>query len=236
MLTLTGIYGMKTGVAALPFIPSRSISPPVSCHHLTSALLVGVGAVLACGTLIYWDSILQRAKARNAPWSSIEEYRRLPLACIGGPLYIISLFWLGWSASPHIHWIVPTLAGLPFGVGFLLIFMALANYLADAYQIYAASALAASSCSRSIFGAVLPLAAKPMYDRLGVSWATSLLGFVSLGMSIIPFAFIKYGDRIRANSKLCQELLERKNAILKSQGGEQYLECSREELGGEEKI
>ena len=29
-------------------------------------------------------------------------------------------------------------------------------------------------------------------------------------MTIIPFAFIKYGDRIRANSKFCQELKERK--------------------------
>ena len=198
--------------------------------------LVGVGAVIACGMFIYYDSILQRAKARNASWSCIEEYRRLPLACIGGPLYIVSLFWLGWSASPHIHWIVPTLAGLPFGVGFLLIFMALINYLADAYQIYAASALAAASCLRSIFGAVLPLAARPMYDRLGISWASSLLGFISLGMTIIPFAFIQYGDRIRAHSTFCQELLQRKNALqLQSDGDEEYTECSREELGDKEK-
>ena len=102
------------------------------------------------------------------------------------------------------------LAGLPFGVGFVLIFMALLNYLTDAYEIYAASAMAAASCSRSIFGAVLPLAAKPMYEKLGVAWASSLLGFLSLGMSIVPFVFIKYGDRIRANSKFCQDLMERK--------------------------
>lgn len=29
-------------------------------------------------------------------------------------------------------------------------------------------------------------------------------------MTIIPFAFIRYGDRIRANSKFCQELKGRK--------------------------
>ncbi|MCJ1361943.1 hypothetical protein MMC16_001044 [Acarospora aff. strigata] len=206
-----GIYGMTTGVSALPFIP------------------IGVGAVIACGIFIYYDSILQRAKARNAHWASIEEYRRLPLACIGGPLYIISLFWLGWSSSPHIHWIVPTLAGLPFGIGFLLIFMALLNYLTDAYQIYAASALAAASCSRSIFGVLLPLAARPMYERLGVSWASSLLGFLSLGMTIIPFAFIKYGDRIRAHSKFCQYLSERDKA------SEESRESLTEELGDAEK-
>lgn len=102
------------------------------------------------------------------------------------------------------------LAGIPFGIGFLLIFIALLNYITDAYEIFAASGMAASSCCRSIFGALLPLAARPMYGRMGIPWATSLLGFLSLGMTIIPFAFIKYGDRIRANSKFCQELKERK--------------------------
>lgn len=52
-----------------------------------------------------------------------------------------------------------------------------------------------------------------MYKSLGVSWASSLLGFLSLAMSIIPFVFIKYGDRIRGNSKFCQELKERKENV-----------------------
>ena len=185
----------------------------LSCiDSFSDANQVGIGAVFALGIFLYYDSVLQRAKEANAPWSLIEEYRRLPLACIGGPLYVISLFWLGWSASPHIHWIVPMLAGLPFGIGFMLIFMALLNYLTDAYEIFAASALAAASCCRSVFGALLLLAATSMYDTLGIAWASSLLGFLSLAMSIIPFAFIRYGDRIRANSKFCRELEERKVA------------------------
>ena len=94
----------------------------------------------------------------------------------------------------------------------MLIFMAFLNYLTDAYEIFAASAMAAASTCRSLFGALLPLAARPMYETLGVAWASSLLGFLSLGMAIIPFAFIKYGDRIRANSKFCQFLVEKKRA------------------------
>ena len=187
-----GLYHMNTGVAGLAFLP------------------ILIGAVIALGIFIWYDTVLQRAKKANAHWASIEEYRRLPLACLGGPLYVISLFWLGWSASPHVHWIVPMLAGVPFGMGFVLIFMALLNYITDAYEVYAASGMAATSCCRSVFGAVLPLAAAPMYKSLGVAWASSLLGFLSLAMSIIPFAFIKYGNRIRENSKFCQELKERK--------------------------
>lgn len=190
-----GVYHMDAGIAGLAFLP------------------ILVGAAFALGIFVCYDGILQRAKANSAPWASIEEYRRLPLACFGGPLYVVSLFWLGWSAKASIHWIVPMLAGLPFGIGFVLIFMALLNYLTDAYEVYAASGMAAASFSRSIFGATLPLAAKPMYSALGISWATSLLAFLSLALTLIPFAFIKYGDRIRANSHFCQELHERKERM-----------------------
>lgn len=108
-------------------------------------------------------------------------------------------------------------AGLPFGVGFVLVFVALLNYLADAYEIFAASAMAATSCSRSIFGAVLPFAGLPMYNKLGIAWASSLLGFLSLAMTVVPFIFIEYGDRIRGGSRFCQELKERKKEAAEAQ-------------------
>lgn len=155
---------------------------------------------------ISWDLYFYKAKARGAAWSNIEEYRRLPLACIGGPLYVVSLFWLGWTGNGKIHWAVPMLSGIPFGTGFMLIFVAMLNYLSDAYETFSASAQSASSCTRALSGAALPIAASPMFDALGVDWTCSMLAFISLPMSIVPFAFIKYGNRIRENSKFCQEL------------------------------
>lgn len=145
-------------------------------------------------------------------WTKKEESKRLPLACIGGPLYVLSLFWLGWSGNPGSgcsYW-VPMLAGIPFGMGFVLIFQAQLNYVTDSYTIFAASAQAAASATRSIFGACLPFAAQPMYAKLGIAWASSLLAFLSLGMCIIPFAFLKYGESIRAGSRFCLLLKERK--------------------------
>ena len=80
------------------------------------------------------------------------------------------------------------------------------NYLSDAYKTFAASAQGIASTCRAIGGALLPLAARPMFTRLGVNWACSLLAFLSLGMALIPWMFIKFGDRIRANSRFCQYL------------------------------
>lgn len=80
--------------------------------------------------------------------------------------------------------------------------MPIQNYLIDAYTLYAASAIAAGTILRSIFGAVLPLAGQPMYAALGLGWGNSLLGFLTLVMVPVPWIFYKYGERIRTRSTL----------------------------------
>jgi hypothetical protein len=172
-------------------------------------LAIGVGACIAVPIYLWWDKTTKRARAEGKEWVKQEEMRRLPLACAGGPFFVISCFWLGWSARPDVHWIAPVCSGIFYGTGYLLIFMALLNYLVDAYKVFAASAMAAASASRSFFGCVLPFSAKPMYDNLGVPWACSLLGFLSLLMAVIPFVFIWKGETMRAQSEFCQYLMQK---------------------------
>lgn len=56
---------------------------------------------------------------------------------------------------------------------------------------YAASAFAAAQIVRSLAGFGFPLFAGPMIHELGVPWTASLLGFVGLVLSPIPFLFYK---------------------------------------------
>ena len=77
--------------------------------------------------------------------------------------------------------------------------MALTNYLTDFYASQAASAMAALTCTRSVFGAGLPFATQKMYGTLGVHWAGSLLGFLALGLGIVPWVFWRRGARIRGS-------------------------------------
>jgi hypothetical protein len=114
----------------------------------------------------------------------------------------------------------------------LLIFMALLNYLADAYEIFSASAMAAASCCRSICGAVLPLAAGRMYGTLGIDWGSSLLGFLSLFMCGIPVLFWIFGERIRAGSRFCIYLKEKRQ----KEAEEAEAKRARGETDGEEKM
>lgn len=78
--------------------------------------------------------------------------------------------------------------------------------VADAYGIFASSALAACAAARSIAGAVIPLAVSSMVDTLGIAWSCSLLAFISCGLSLVPFAFIVWGEKIRAGSKFSKRL------------------------------
>ncbi|KPM39328.1 hypothetical protein AK830_g7228 [Neonectria ditissima] len=196
-IVFQNVYGLSPGVTGLAYLP------------------IGGGACLTLPIFYIWDTTLARAQARNAEWVKREEYRRLPLACLGGPLFVISLFWLGWSARSSVSFVAPMLAGIPFGMGFLLIFMALLNYLTDAYEIFAASANAAASCCRSLFAVVLPLATTHMFRRLGVAGACSLLGGLSALMCFIPFIFIWKGPSIRRRSPFCIALRERKEEMLR---------------------
>lgn len=79
------------------------------------------------------------------------------------------------------------------------------NYIVDVYQKNANSAIAANTFVRAVFGAVFPLFAESMYRRLGVPWATSLLGFLTLLMLPVPVLFYRYGPNIRARSKFVLE-------------------------------
>ncbi|KAL0930904.1 MFS multidrug transporter [Colletotrichum truncatum] len=141
----------------------------------------------------------------GAEWTKNEIYRRLPLACVASPCMVIALFWLGWTVWPSTSPIVPMLSGIFFGCGFQLLFMGMINYLTDVFRQYSASAHAAASMTRSIGAITLPLAANSMYTNLGVHWAPSVLGFIALAMGVIPFIFIRYGDRLARSSRTARE-------------------------------
>jgi len=114
------------------------------------------------------------------------------------------------TCTPNIHWIVPILAGIPFGAGNAAVFIYASNYLVNSYSIYAASALAGNAVLRSILGATLPLAGPAMYARLGPNWAGTLLGLLEAICIPIPLVFYLYGGKIRARSKLIQVMQEDK--------------------------
>lgn len=126
---------------------------------------------------------------------------------IGAVLTAVGQLGFSWTCLPvSIHWAAPIAFGIPFGAGNTLSFIYGANYLAGAYGVYAASALAGNAVMRSILGGVLPLAGPSMYHKLTPRWAGTFLGVLEVILIPIPFIFYKYGAQIREKSKVIQQL------------------------------
>ncbi|KAK2590504.1 hypothetical protein QQS21_011820 [Conoideocrella luteorostrata] len=161
---------------------------------------IGVGALIGIsGFGAFSDKIQNRLITRNN--GQAEPEFRLPPLIPGSLLIPIGLFWYGWSAQMHIHWIMPMIGLGWVGCGMIVTLLPIQAYLVDAFGEYAASAVAANTVVRSIVGAFLPLAGPSMYAKLGLGWGNSLLGFIALGLLPVPVIFYFYGKGIRMNSR-----------------------------------
>lgn len=135
------------------------------------------------------------------------------VVCLASILVPCGQLIFAWTGTPNVHWIVPILAGIPFGAGNGMVFIYSSNYLVYSYGIYAASALAGNAVLRSSMGAFLPLAGPSMYAKLGPHWAGTLLALLEFALIPIPFVFYRYGDKIRQRSALIRRMQEDKERL-----------------------
>ncbi|GAA5868957.1 hypothetical protein JCM16303_000319 [Sporobolomyces ruberrimus] len=172
--------GWSSGVASLPFIG------------------IGLGMISAVIVNVFENKRYVRNLIKNG--GTLPPEARLPLCCVAGVMLPVGLFWFAWTTQPSVHWIVPVIAGFPFGMAMVMVFLTMFSYLIDVYYVFAASALAANAVLRSLLGFAFPLFTRYMFQRLGTQWALTLLAFLSLAFMPIPFLFYYYGERIRAKS------------------------------------
>jgi MFS family permease len=176
--------GWSDGMTGLMFIP----------------IALGVVSAAAISPFVNNDYIRRAQKYLDRGERPPAELRLIPMM-IGCWFVPMGLFIFAWTSYPTIHWIGPCIAGFPIGFGFIIIYNSANNYIVDSYQHLAASALAAKTCIRSYWGAVVPLFTIQMYNRLGNEWASSLIGFIALACCGIPYLFFFYGKTVRARSR-----------------------------------
>lgn len=128
-------------------------------------------------------------------------YTSVPASIIG---LVAGFFIYGWTSQPEQEytWPLLTLGLLLIGIGIMVIVQAVTTYITDCYPNYANSAVSAVAFGENMFAAFLPLATKDMYNNLGFSWASSLLGFLAIGVSAGPLLLILFGPKIRNRSAM----------------------------------
>ncbi|KAJ5894712.1 hypothetical protein N7495_006403 [Penicillium taxi] len=169
------------GIAALPFLG------------------IMIGVILGAAFIIITTKT-RFARKLKKHGKVVPEERLIPMM-VASVLLPIGLFWFGWTSKKSISWVPQVIAGIPIGMGILVIFMQGLNYIIDVYMMFANSAIAANTLIRSVLGGAFPLFATQMYENLGVDWASSVLGFITIAMIPIPILFFFYGARIRAMSR-----------------------------------
>ncbi|KAJ5804140.1 uncharacterized protein N7518_000443 [Penicillium psychrosexuale] len=160
-------------------------------------LAIGVVLSAACAPFVNKHYLKMSAACGGKPPA---EKRLVPMMCACWCVPS-GLFVFAWTSYPHIHWMGPAMGGFLIGFGIILLYNSANNYLVDTYQHQAASALAAKTFIRSIWGASTVLFTEQMYERLGDEWASSLLAFIGLACCAIPYVFYFKGEAIRRLSR-----------------------------------
>ncbi|KAH6963283.1 major facilitator superfamily domain-containing protein [Fusarium avenaceum] len=174
-------YGFSPGVAGLAYL--------------------GLGIGIALGLFMFSilsDKLLGMKHGDGVQPAAPRPEDRLILMKWLGPITPLGLFIYGWAAEYGVHWIVPIIGTFIVGFGSLFVMIPGQIYLVDSFGAEAAaSAMAANLLVRSPFGAFLDLAASPLYTKLGLGWGNSVLGFICLAFTPVPWFFYTYGERMR---------------------------------------
>ncbi|KDQ61601.1 hypothetical protein JAAARDRAFT_190341 [Jaapia argillacea MUCL 33604] len=175
-----------------------------------------IGPVVGFSVNLWCDKLYARNVEKKGPEA------RLYIAIISGLALPLGCWMYTWTSWTGVHWVVPIIGITIIYASMFGIYLACFNYaspllcikftyspplqLADSYTIYASSALSAQSCIRLSVGALFSLIAAPMYERLGIHVAGSVLAALASLFAVTPFVMYRYGERIRARSSFAKHL------------------------------
>ncbi|KAI9037183.1 MFS transporter [Aspergillus affinis] len=198
------IYGtMYMEFAAFPIVFEQDRQWPQSTSGLSFVGMM-IGQILGCAYSTLDDVRYKKLADRTAYGRPPPEARLIP-SMVGAVTLPIGLFWFAWTNYRSIHWIVCQIGTVFFGFSHVAIFLSVVNYLVDGYTFYAASALAANAVIRALFGAAFPLFTTPMYNNLGIHWASSISAFLAVACLPFPWVFYKFGPAIRRHCRYAAE-------------------------------
>ncbi|PVH95396.1 MFS general substrate transporter [Periconia macrospinosa] len=162
---------------------------------------IGGAALAALCTIAIEQAIFKSCNTTMA----IE--KRLIPAMYGGVMLTASLFWVGWTADPKIHFLSPIFGTAVFIWGGLSVLISLVTYLFDAYPPAGTlSALTAAACVRIAVAGIVPLVIVQGFTNLGGNWTLSIFGFLSIPCLAVPFVLYKWGPALRMRSPYSRSL------------------------------
>jgi DHA1 family multidrug resistance protein-like MFS transporter len=162
-----------------------------------ASIALGSTAFSLAGPGIYiWT---RHSVSGNEDTPIVPESRLWP-AMVAAPLLPVSLFWLGWTDYATISLYSGLSACFCFGIVLNAMYVSSYEYIIDSYGEKAALGLAGVTMMRYIVAGGMVIAARPMYEKIGVHWTMTLLGCVALVLTPAPYVLFKRGTELRKKS------------------------------------
>ncbi|OJJ72196.1 hypothetical protein ASPBRDRAFT_125900 [Aspergillus brasiliensis CBS 101740] len=174
-------------------------------------IAIVIGYLFAYGIFlpdIYRQQVVRRREGNASRFAE----RRLLLLLFIAPLETIGLFGFAWTSMgpEYTHWIVPLVFVFLIAIANYGIYMATIDYMVAAYGEYSASATGGNGFARDLLAGLSAMYATPMYTNIGgrfhLQWASTILGCLSVLVTVPIYIFYWKGPEIRARSKFAQTL------------------------------
>jgi DHA1 family multidrug resistance protein-like MFS transporter len=174
-------------------------------YGLSSGITGSCFGAIAAGATTFtlgapWFYSLARRKTEHIQGAAVSPEFRLWPAIIAGPCLPVALFWLGWTDYASLPIIIPLAACFLFGMVLIAIYVSSYEYIIDSYGEHSAIALASITMARYLVAGGMVMAARPLYQGIGVHWTMTFLGCISVLLAPAPLVFWKYGPKLRAKS------------------------------------
>jgi MFS transporter, DHA1 family, multidrug resistance protein len=174
-------------------------------YQLSTGLTGSCFASIAAGSTAFtlcapWLYIWARRKTNFVSRAPVSPEFRLWPAILTAPLLPVSLFWLGWTNYRTISVWSGLGACFVFGIVTTAMYVSSYEYIIDSYGKHAAVALASITMVRYLIAGGMVMAARPMYEGIGVHWTMTILGCIAAVLAPAPFVFRYCGERLRAKS------------------------------------
>ncbi|GMG25833.1 unnamed protein product [Ambrosiozyma monospora] len=170
------------------------------CTYLN--FVVGVMIVIMLCPIQTW--LFKRDRMKNGGIPRPEA--RFQLSLITVWFFPISMYWFAFTSDGNTSYWSPIIAGTFLGIGDPITWLAMVNFITDAYSEagLSGSAIAAFTIPSFAIAAALSHAGVAMFENMSTKWAFFILATISLCIVALTYIFYFMGPRIRAASKLAR--------------------------------
>lgn len=188
-------------------IPNGGVQAWLQVLGSWSTLVATWGLVNSFGVFqtFYETDLLSTESASSISWiGSLQASLLMLVGVVVGPLYdagyfrhlllagqFLLVFGMFMTSLGKVYWHILLAQGVCVGVGMGLVFLPSTAILVQYFTTRRALAIGIANTGSPLAGIVFPIVFSNLVDRIGFGWATRVIAFILLGISVISIVFMR---------------------------------------------